>query len=250
MAPVRLFALAGALALSTACSVHRVRPAAPPPPPPAPVAMGAADRPAADAVTVALSTSATLQDMLVGIEAAYRAGRYGDGLSLVKRTLETSRKDLSVYDRVGSVYYLLGRYGEALAVWEQALMLEKRPRRKRELHDSIVMARRTLGLPEPPGMEPPPPPRPKPAPSKKRPDPKAVEKLYDQGVAHYAKGEYLQAASAFYQALELDPEHALAKSALARLKLKPGVVDAEPGSNRSPGTAPEENGIGARKNGD
>lgn len=177
-----------------------------------------------------------MQELLTGIEAAYRAGRYNEGLTLVKRTLETRRKDLSIYDRVGSVYYLLGRYAEALSVWEQALKLERRPRRRQELQGSIAMARRTLGLPEPVETGRPTatlrPKRPA-RPPKARPDPKAIERLYDQGVAHYARGEYLQAASDFYRVLELDPEHALAKSALARLKLKPGVVDT--GKNGDPG---------------
>ena len=91
------------------------------------------------------------------------------------------------------------------------------------------MTRRTLGLPEPPGYTPPPKPRRRPPPAAKKPDPKAVEWFYDQGVAHYAKGEYLQAASQFYQVLELDPEHALAKSALARLKLKPALMGSPSG---------------------
>ena len=96
--------LVGTAAILAACSLHRVRAPKPLPRPPEPVAMGADDNSPAASVAVALSTGATLQEMLAGIEAAYRAGRYDDGLTLVKRTLETSRKDLSVYDRVGSVY--------------------------------------------------------------------------------------------------------------------------------------------------
>lgn len=182
---------------------------------------------------MALSTGASVQQLLTGIEASYRSGRYDDGLELVTRVLALRRKDLSVYDRVGSIYYVLGRYGEALSVWEQALKLEKRKQRRADLQNSISMARRTLGLPEPDEPKGPKVTRkPKPRP-KAKPDPRLIEELYDQGVAHYAKGEYLQAASDFYAVLDLDPEHALAKSALARLKLKPGAVDT--GKNGNPG---------------
>lgn len=198
-------------------------------------ASGAAAQPAQSSDPVILSSTATVQELLAGIELAYRRGRYEDGLTLVKRALETGRKDISVVDRVGSIYYLLGRYGEALALWEQALRLEKNRRRREDLERSISLARLSLGIPSPKTGEPekPKPPRPRPAAAAKAPpDPKLVEKLYDQGVAHYAKGEYLQAASAFMQVLELDPEHALARSALARLKLKPA---AEAGKDGNPG---------------
>ncbi|MBI5200476.1 MAG: tetratricopeptide repeat protein [Elusimicrobia bacterium] len=225
---MKSFLAAALLGLLAACA-HK-KPDAPPPEPAKAVESAASQA----AVSVALSTSASVQQLLTGIEAAYRAGRYDDGLKLVGRVMALPRKDLSIYDRVGSIYYLLGRYGEALSVWEQALKLEKRKARRQELQDSISMARRTLGLPEPEEPKTPkvvlkPKKRPKP---KARPDPKLVEELYDQGVAHYAKGEYLQAASDFYAVLDLDPEHALAKSALARLKLKPGAVDT--GKNGNP----------------
>lgn len=212
IAALFLFALAWAgCAIPKANAPRRDQAASAPPPPPEPVVV---------------SSTATVQELLAAIELSYRRGRYDDGLALVKRTLETGRQDISVVDRVGSIYYLLGRYGEALALWEQALRLEKSRRRREDLERSITLARLSLGIPAPKTAKAEPPKRPRKRPQPKRPpDPKAIESLYDQGVAHYAKGEYLQAASSFMQVLELDPEHALAKSALARLKLKPGAVD-------------------------
>ena len=228
--------LAALLALSLGCAHPK------PEPPEAAKAPEAAA--SAASISVALSTGASVQQLLTGLETAYRAGRYDDGLKLVSRVLALRRKDLSIYDRVGSIYYLLGRYGEAMSVWEQALKLEKRKGRRQELQDSIAMARRTLGLPEPePSKDPKVVLRPKKRPRPKaRPDPKLVEELYDQGVAHYARGEYLQAASDFYAVLDLDPEHALAKSALARLKLKPALKD-------SPGPTGPGGSVDTGKNG-
>lgn len=216
-----------ALLAWTGCAGRRTSPAKPG----AALPLSAAPR-APSSLPVAISTSATTQELLAGIEAAYRDGRYDDGLALVKRTLETGRKDLSVIDRVGSVYYLLGRYGEALALWEQALRLEKRRRRREDLERSIVLARLSLGIPAPKTAKPVSAKPPRRTPRGKA-NPEAIDWFYDQGVAHYAKGEYLQAASAFMRVLELDPEHALSKSALVRLKLKPGATDT--GKSGNPG---------------
>lgn len=216
-----------ALSLSALPWIGCAIPKATPRPPQAQAAAGAPPEP------IVVSSTATVQELLAAIELAYRRGRYDDGLALVKRTLQTGGQDVSVVDRVGSIYYLLGRYGEALALWEQALRLEKSRRRREDLERSVTLARLSLGIPAPKTAGPEPPKRPRRRPPTKRPNPKAIERLYDQGVAHYAKGEYLQAASSFMQVLELDPEHALAKSALARLKLKPGAVDT--GKDGNPG---------------
>lgn len=164
----------------------------------------------------------TLPELLNGIEKAYRKGDYDRGLALVKRVYELKQNDVTALDRVGSIYYVLGRYGEALTVWQRALPLEKNLKRRKELSQSITTARQTLGL----GAEgrPAPPPAAKPAPSKPGaeaavPDKAVIERLYQTGVRHYAAGEYLQAATIFLRIAKLDPGNVKAAKALERLHL-------------------------------
>ena len=163
--------------------------------------------------------SRSLPELLNRIEAAYRSGDYEMGLALVKRVLEMEQTDVTALDRVGSVYYVLGRYGEALTIWQRALLLEKDPRRRRELERSILVARSSLGLaPETGGPV-----------SKKRgkgavrrakaASPEEVDEIYKKGVKHYARGEFLQATAAFLRVLELDPGNPKATKALERLRI-------------------------------
>lgn len=166
----------------------------------------------------------TLGELLAGIEAAYRKGDYNRGLALVKRVYELKQADVSTLDRVGSIYYVLGRYGEALTVWQRALPLEKNLRRRRELSQSITTARHTLGLgPEgQPAVRPPvvaAKPKPKPTVPTAAPDKALIEKLYQSGVRHYAAGEFLQAATIFLRIVQLDPGNLKAAKALERLHL-------------------------------
>lgn len=192
-----------------------VPPAARPPEPPVPAPVAAPVPAAPEPVTLA--------ELLAGIEAAYRKGDYERGLALVKRVYELKLTDVTTYDRVGSIYYILGRYGEALTVWQQALPLEKNLRRRQELSQSIAIARHTLGL-GPEGGPAPAPASPAPKPKSRAPAPapdKAfIERLYQTGVKHYAAGEYLQAATVFLRIRELDPGNPKAAKALERLNLE------------------------------
>lgn len=157
------------------------------------------------------------------IEAAYRGGKYDRGLALVKHALELKQTDVSTYDRLGSVYYVLGRHGDALSFWSRALPLEKDPERRAALSRSIADTRAALGLPaEPAANEPPPRPRPPILAVPRRADPREVERLYKLGVKYYAEGQYLQATDAFLQVLDLDAANADARKALARLRHESG----------------------------
>lgn len=165
----------------------------------------------------------TLAELLAGIEGAYRKGDYERGLALVKRVYELKQTDVTTYDRVGSIYYVLGRYGEALTVWQQALPLEKNLRRRRELAQSIAVARHTLGLGPASGPAAAPAPsavRPKPPSPAAAPDKAFIERLYQTGVRHYAAGEYLQATTVFLRLQQLDPGNLKAAKALERLNLE------------------------------
>jgi tetratricopeptide (TPR) repeat protein len=171
------------------------------------------------------SPPATLNELLDQIAAAYRHKNYSLGLSLVKKAYELKNNDVSSMDRIGSVYYALGRYGEALAVWTQALPLERNRRRRHELENSISVTRRSLGLADQPFAAPAatapvasaPPALPKTALSDETRA--AIRALYKKGVKFYATGQYLQATTAFLQILDMDPGNADATKALQRLKL-------------------------------
>lgn len=189
-----------------------VPPSARPPEPPAPAPVAAPVPAAPEPVT--------LPELLTGIEAAYRKGDYERGLALVKRVYELKLTDVTTYDRVGSIYYVLGRYGEALTVWQQALPLEKNLRRRRELAQSISVARHTLGLGPEGRPAPAPAAKPKPRVPAATPDKAFIERLYQAGVRHYAAGEYLQATTVFLRIAQLDPGNLKAAKALERLNLE------------------------------
>ncbi|MFI5345773.1 MAG: hypothetical protein ACHQ51_05310 [Elusimicrobiota bacterium] len=168
--------------------------------------------------------SPTLADLLKKIEAAYRHGNYELGLSLVKQAFELKQNDVSAMDRIGSIYYVLGRYGEALTVWTRALPLEHDMTKRRELENSILVTRRSLGLADGEFVEsastatavaaaPV-------ASKEMSAETKAkVQSLYKMGVKYYASGQYLQATTAFLSVLDLDPGNPDATKALKRLKL-------------------------------
>jgi tetratricopeptide (TPR) repeat protein len=171
----------------------------------------------------------SLPEILSQIKAAYHDGDYARGLALVKTALEIKQADVSTFDSIGSVYYVLGRYGEALSMWGQALPLEHDLRRRRRLEQAIAVARSSLGLPEEPAAARRPsvvaPPQAPPSTEEQAPstvDPKQVAQLYTQGVKYYAEGQYLQATTMFLRVLELDPGNADATKALERLRMEPG----------------------------
>lgn len=168
-----------------------------------------------------------MQDMLARVKDAYARGDYAQGLSLVKEVLSSKSSSLSSYDRIGSMYYALGREAEALTIWERALQMEKDPQRRKALEDTVATTRRSLGLGEAPApaAELSAAPRPaapaaKPKPPVKKPDSSELEKLHARGVELYAGGEYLQATAVYLRILELDPEDARAKKALERLRTR------------------------------
>jgi tetratricopeptide (TPR) repeat protein len=198
---IRLFLLITALA---GCAAEPARRAEPP-------------APAAREPEYAEPVPTDMPGLLHAIEADYRKGDYGRGLALVKRVLELPGTDVSTYDRLGSVYYILGRPGEALTFWSKALPLEKDPVRRQRLAQSIALARHNLGLPD----ETPAPPR-RPAAVPAKVDLAGSARQYTEGLRFYAEGSYLQATAAFLRALELDPANEEARKALERLRLQNG----------------------------
>lgn len=166
----------------------------------------------------AVAPAATLPELLKQIETAYRRGHYAVGLDLVKKALELEKNDVSAMDRIGSIYYVLGRYGEAVTIWKRAVPLEQDPQKRRALENSIAVARRSLGLID---DAPPAAPATATAVKTRRASPNEIQTLQKKGIKHYASGEYLQATTIFLRILELDPGNADATKALKRLQLGP-----------------------------
>lgn len=170
-----------------------------------------------------------LQELLHRVEAAHNRGEYEKVLTLLGDILLLEPENVTAISRVGSTYFILERYQEALDTWERAYPMEKDARERRALVQYMGQAREKLGLgpvkveelptevrPAAPSPEAAPPPRtqaPRPA-----GDPRDVQRLYQKGVEHYARGEYLQATAMFMRILQIDPNNAAAKKALERLR--------------------------------
>lgn len=164
-----------------------------------------------------------VQELLLRAETANNRGDTNAALGLLDDALAVSPDDPTALELTGSLYYLKGRYLQALHAWERALPLEKDDAEKRSLLEHIKTARERLS----PSAA-----APKARVEKPRPDAEdskgrrslsteevaQVERLYERGLRHFAKGENLQATAMFMRILQLDPENAQAKKALERLE--------------------------------
>lgn len=174
------------------------------------------------------SGAPTFPELLKQISAAYRAHDYQTGLGLVQKVLELPQTNVSNLDRLGSVYFVMGRYGEALSMWRKALPLERSAKRRKELENAIVATSRSLGLgdallPREKKLETPAPAAAAPPQAPQMLDPEDSRRYYKRGVKYYAEGEYLQASTMFLLALKLDPDNRDAAKALQRLRLESGA---------------------------
>ena len=200
------------LLFSLACAGPR--PAVPPVPAASPSPSAQAPAPAEGAERTQ-KAEADLKELLSRIESSYRRGEYDKGLALVKEVLQMKRTDLSSFDRIGSTYFVLGRYAEALTVWEPGLAEQQDSTKRKELASSIALARTSLGL-EVPARPRTRKPRGRRTGHSQAPlRPSGVLAALRQGVEHYARGEYLQASSLFMRALELDGANAKAQGSRA-----------------------------------
>jgi tetratricopeptide (TPR) repeat protein len=165
-------------------------------------------------------------------------------------------QNATALERLGSLRYLTGRLPEAIAAWEAAAKIETRERELESLREYLRVAReRATGKPLPggtpgplitvpaetaapatvpasPSMAVPAAPAPvlavptaapsvepatPPAPARSG-DPRDVEALYQKGVEHYARGEYLAASAMFLRILQIDPANVQAQKALDRIQ--------------------------------
>lgn len=188
-----------------------------------------------------------MAELLHRVEAANNRGDMERTLALLNDIRLLDPTNVKMLERLGSTYYILGQHKEALEAWEQAVPLEKDAGERRALEEYMGKARASLGmepvklpgapdaptvapaLPAPAVVEPV---TPRVAPIDVQPvtrtpaqpltapsaDPREVERLYQKGVEHYARGENLQATAAFMRVLQMDPDNAPARRALDRLK--------------------------------
>lgn len=163
-----------------------------------------------------------LEELLHRVEFAYNRGEQEKVLGLMEDVLELEPKNVLALERVGTTYFVLKRYKEALAVWERALPLEVDPKEQAALQEYMRKAREAMASDT----------APQPAPVKRvqrtrkprtkvnvrKGDPRDIARLYQKGVEHYMRGEHLQATAMFMRILQIDPNNLQAKKALERLR--------------------------------
>ncbi|MBI3298920.1 MAG: hypothetical protein HYZ75_12190 [Elusimicrobia bacterium] len=179
-----------------------------------------------------------MAELLQRVEAAHNRGDSDRSLALLEDIATLDPANVRMLERLGSTYYITGRYNEALDAWNKALPQEKDAGERRALEEYMAKARAALGqaptqLPGGPAAAAPAPVRavapidraaqaldasPDQIAAPRKVDPREVERLYQKGVEHYARGEQLQATAAFMRVLQLDPENVPARRALERLK--------------------------------
>lgn len=146
----------------------------------------------------------------------YTKKRYSEALRKLEELLEIEPNHLLALKKSGSCHYMLGNYSRAGRDWERAMRFEPDPVEKAKLGKMTDEAKVKLGKGaawEPGG----------PVAEEEKPltreaaNAREIEKIYQTGADHYAKGEYGKAADAFRKILTLDPQNTQAKKALERI---------------------------------
>lgn len=161
------------------------------------------------------------QELLFRAEAAYNRGDPRGALGLLDDVLAVSPEDATALALTGSLHYTQGRYLQALHAWERALPLQTSEEERRSLTEHIRTTRERLSqsaLPAAIEKSAPTPKSAAPAGSLTTEEVTRVERLYERGLRHFAKGENLQATAMFMRILQIDPGNVQAKKALERLE--------------------------------
>lgn len=166
-----------------------------------------------------------IDELLWRVEYAHTRADAAQVEALLTDVILLEPENMTALERLGSQRYLAGRYLEAIQAWEAAAKLESREREQVSLQAYLKLAREAAaGKRMPGGLAPAavaPPPKPAEPAQRASPspagDPREVEGLYQKGVEHYARGEYLQASSMFLRILRIDPNNAPARKALERI---------------------------------
>ncbi len=143
---------------------------------------------------------------------AFQADRLDETIRLCQEILTMEQGNSAVWTRLGAVYYLQKKFSDAIKAWERAGEFVRDTKKKRVLEYFLARAGENIKVMRP-KVAPPPKPRP-------GPDPREIERLYQEGVELYAAGEYAGAGEAFQKILKLDPGNVQAKRALHRLKVE------------------------------
>jgi tetratricopeptide (TPR) repeat protein len=178
-----------------------------------------------------------IEEMLYQAEYANTRGEMEKVETLLADTLVLDPQNTTALERLGSLRYLAGRLPEAIAAWEAAAKIETRERELVSLREYLRVARSRAGsgavVAQPPvaptapsnieaATTPPSTANVEPAtpsvPAGPAGDPRDIENLYQRGVEHYARGEYLQASAMFLRILQIDPDNEQARKALERIE--------------------------------
>ncbi|MFH1725740.1 MAG: type IX secretion system membrane protein PorP/SprF [Elusimicrobiota bacterium] len=161
-------------------------------------------------------------------ETLFVARHFDKSIKLCEDILVLRPNHPTALARIGSAHYVQNKHNDAMAFWNRALQVEKDPTERETLKYMLIQAQKKLkqaaeaAKPKPAKVEARPKPAPKPAPKrsifKRRPDPQAIEKLYQYGVELYSRGEWRRAAAAFQKILELEPGNTQAQRAVRRLE--------------------------------
>lgn len=175
-------------------------------------------------------------ELMWKVEYAHTRGDAVKSEALLADALYLEPDNVMALERLGSQRYLAGRYSEAIDAWETALKHETREDELKSLLEYLVLAReQSSGKALPGGVAPAPAPAPAAAPapvprsglevpvptrrgaSSGEGDLRDVERLYQNGVERYARGEYLEASAMFLRILRIDPSNEQARRALERI---------------------------------
>jgi tetratricopeptide (TPR) repeat protein len=148
-------------------------------------------------------------------EVAFRQQEYDKVIQLAKQVIELDESSVLAHKRMGAAYHALKRYPESLASLEKALRHESDADGRKSLRSYINALQALIKRASEPAA-----PRPvvrtpaRPAGA----SPVDIERLYEQGVELYSRGQLREAAECFRRILDADPNNKSARLALRRVE--------------------------------
>ena len=149
------------------------------------------------------------------MEVAFRQYEYDKVIQLAKQVIELDDSNVLAYKRMGAAYHALKRYPEALAALQKAFQHESDTEGRKNLRSyisalqALIKRGQEAAASQPVARAP------------ARPagfTPADIERLYEQGVEFYSRGQLRESAECFRQILEVDPNNKSARLALRRVE--------------------------------